>query len=406
MVKSQNKAAYIYILLLMILPIMDSLNGLINGGGNENGISLGIVYRIILVMIGLVYWCIYGISRKNFIYLTIVFSYLILSVVLYYNYYATDYIILLFKLLLPILVTITLVTLYKAKKISITVINKIMDFWTIVFPMTLFLAYFLGIGFSTYGDNSNLTTESVGFKGLYYAQNDISYIIDILYLYIVGKLVKQINAFNVISFVLILLSSIIMGLKGNFLIIVGVTLFYLLKSEKNNSSWGRKFVLLIMIISGAVAGVILFQNDLNKIIERWQYFYNNKNSLLSFITSTRSDRVIPTFSWLKEYLGIFGILVGSGYSYTEVIVPFKFVEMDFFDIFFQIGIIGILLIYGYYLKLYLDNRKTNFYSGAFLLSFVISFLSGHVLETALSGVFLGVICAGMVIGKSKVSLTD
>lgn len=37
---NKKKTVYIYIFLLWILPIMDSLNGFINGGGNENGLSL------------------------------------------------------------------------------------------------------------------------------------------------------------------------------------------------------------------------------------------------------------------------------------------------------------------------------------------------------------------------------
>ncbi|MGX7773665.1 hypothetical protein ACWNPI_00545 [Limosilactobacillus fermentum] len=400
MISSNRRPAYLYIFLLMILPIMDSLNGLINGGGNENGISLGIVYRIVLVVVGLVYWCVYGVDKEDITYLMILFTYLIISAVVYYNYYISTYTILLFKLLLPILVIVTLVSLYRVGKVDINILNRIMNFWTILFPLTLLLAYILGIGFSTYGNNSNLPGESVGFKGLYYAQNDISYVIDILYLYVVNKIVNQINLFNLIGFILVLFSSIIMGLKGNYLIIIAVTIFYLVRIEKDSSTKRRKFVLLIMIVTGIIAGLILFKDDINKIVERWQYFYS-RNGFLSFITSTRSDRIAPTFEWLKDTLGFTGILIGSGYSYTDMIVPYKFVEMDFFDIFFQIGVIGVLLIYGYYLKLYLRNRKTQFYSGAFLLTLLISCLSGHILETALSGVFFGVICAGMIIGKSS-----
>ena len=379
----KNNLAYTYIIILWILPLMDSLNGLINGGGNENGISLGIIYRFVIVIISFSYWLFYGIDRKWFIYFLTLLALLIVSILINNDNDMFSYIILLFKLVLPIIIIITIRCLSNRNLITRENIDFLMNTWVIIFPLTLLIAYALGLGFSTYGDGTSAGGANVGFKGLYYAQNDISYIIDILYLYIMNKLSKKINIRNIIEFLLVLSSSLLMGLKGNFLIILLVTIIYVFKAEKKVSKNLQKILLFSVIIFSIIVFCSIFSDNINAMIARWQYFYN-KNGLISFLTSTRSDRIIPTYNWLIPQLGILGIFMGSGFRYTSVVIS-KFIEMDFFDIFFQLGIIG------------QKNSHVNFYSAALLLTLLISTLSGHVLETALSGVFLGVICGGIIV---------
>lgn len=391
----KNNLAYTYIIILWILPLMDSLNGLINGGGNENGISLGIIYRFVIVIISFSYWLFYGIDRKWFIYFLTLLALLIVSILINNDNDMFSYIILLFKLVLPIIIIITIRCLSNRNLITRENIDFLMNTWVIIFPLTLLIAYALGLGFSTYGDGTSAGGANVGFKGLYYAQNDISYIIDILYLYIMNKLSKKINIRNIIEFLLVLSSSLLMGLKGNFLIILLVTIIYVFKAEKKVSKNLQKILLFSVIIFSIIVFCSIFSDNINAMIARWQYFYN-KNGLISFLTSTRSDRIIPTYNWLIPQLGILGIFMGSGFRYTSVVIS-KFIEMDFFDIFFQLGIIGCFLIYGFYIRIYQKNSHVNFYSAALLLTLLISTLSGHVLETALSGVFLGVICGGIIV---------
>lgn len=405
MKSSQNtkkkKTVYIYIFLLWILPIMDSLNGFINGGGNENGLSLGIVYRFVIVIVSIFYLLIYGINKKYLIYFLSFCTFLVISMAINNGEDSFSYLILLFKLVLPIIIIITIDSLAKKKLFRKEHLTFLMNSWTIIFPLTLLLAYVLGIGFSTYGDGTSMGGRNVGFKGLYFAQNDISYIIDILYLYVMNKIFKHVSPRTIFEYLMVLSSSILMGLKGNYLIIILITIACLFKSESSLSRNFRKTLLFMLIVLSILAFLSFFANEINQIIERWQYFYN-KNSLISFLTSARSDRLAPTFSWLFANYGIVGLLCGSGYNYTNIVIS-KFIEMDPFDIILQLGLIGFIFVYGFYVKLYLNNRNVVFYSTAFLLTLLISTLSGHVFETALSGVFLGVICSGLIIsGENKI----
>ena len=174
----------IYFFLLIILPLMDSLNGLINGGGNENGLSLGIIYRIVIVIVSFSYWLLYGVDRKYLLYFLFVLFYLTISA-LRSSLFLFSYLVLMFKMILPIIIIITLKILYENNIFNKKSITDILNIWQFLFPLTLLIAYVLGIGFATYSSNAtNLSMDSsVGFKGLYYAQNDISYVMDILYYY-------------------------------------------------------------------------------------------------------------------------------------------------------------------------------------------------------------------------------
>ena len=137
----KNNLAYTYIIILWILPLMDSLNGLINGGGNENGISLGIIYRFVIVIISFSYWLFYGIDRKWFIYFLTLLALLIVSILINNDNDMFSYIILLFKLVLPIIIIITIRCLSNRNLITRENIDFLMNTWVIIFPLTLLIAY-------------------------------------------------------------------------------------------------------------------------------------------------------------------------------------------------------------------------------------------------------------------------
>ncbi|MBB1071736.1 O-antigen ligase family protein [Limosilactobacillus reuteri] len=390
----------IYFFLLIILPLMDSLNGLINGGGNENGLSLGIIYRIVIVIVSFSYWLLYGVDRKYLLYFLFVLFYLTISA-LRSSLFLFSYLVLMFKMILPIIIIITLKILYENNIFNKKSITDILNIWQFLFPLTLLIAYVLGIGFATYSSNAtNLSMDSsVGFKGLYYAQNDISYVMDILYYYSLKKLLKRKNIVNIIGYFLSLSSVLLLGLKSGYILVIIITIFMFIQQLKKKRELISSFLFLLFVIVGFIFSFSIFSNDISKVVDRWQYFYQNRTSFFSFLTSMRSDRIVPINNWVNSVYGLIGILFGTGYNYAHIsgsIVP-EIVEMDLIDIYFQIGIIGIILIYGFYFRIYFQNSKTSFYSNAFILTILISTFNGHVFETALSGVFFAIICSGIFI---------
>ena len=80
--------------------------------------------------------------------------------------------------------------------------------------------------------------------------------------------------------------------------------------------------------------------------------------------------------------------MGLGKSYVNA---FKGIEIDIFDIFFSIGIIGIL-IYGYLcFKNIKDFKLKGIYLFTLVLSIMISLVTGHVLNMPNVSIYVGLL---------------
>lgn len=97
------KGTYLLWILLLILPIIDSFNGLLNNGGNKGGISLGIIYRL-MVMLGCALALIaYKVRKRIAIFYALFLGLLILSLSLNSRNMG-QYLNLLVRLVLPLLI--------------------------------------------------------------------------------------------------------------------------------------------------------------------------------------------------------------------------------------------------------------------------------------------------------------
>jgi len=84
------------------------------------------------------------------------------------------------------------------------------------------------------------------------------------------------------------------------------------------------------------------------------------------------------------------------YTKHTVLLGTNIIEMDFFDLFFQLGIVGvveILLFYGRFINI---KRIKSFYTLGVLLSILSGALAGHVFESALSGMVFSMVCVGTI----------
>lgn len=376
----------IYWFLILILPFMDSINGMLNNGGNEGGISLGIIYRVCIMGIAVISYLKDDISKNSFLSLMFVVAIVSVSIVIG-NSRIIEYINIIFRLLLPMIIIVSYESM--SKKTEKNYCNRIFEYWSILFPLTIIVPYVLGLGFNTYG------AGAAGYKGYYFAQNDIGYILAVLYLFIVMQLSEKISIKKLMILLMLLIANLMLGLKSNYLIIVIVTIGYLFFSSRRSGSRLSKMIVVVAIIVGIRIIFKIYSDDINQIITRWNYFYKNRE-FVSFITSARFDRVEPAFYWLKNNFGIIGILFGSGLEYTLHTVKSgsNVIEMDTFDIFFQMGVTGVLIVYGFYIRFLRRYRFKKFYFWAFMFSIIIGALAGHVFESALSGMFFAMICCG------------
>lgn len=375
----------VYYFLLIILPLMDSLNGYMNNGGNDGGLSIGIVYRIIIIFCVVYLWIKNGIKKRQVgILLSIMIVIVISAIIGNGNFFA--YINRIFRLILPIVMVMSYESMNKNYD---GFCYKVFEYWSILFPLTIAVPYLLGWGFNTYGSGA------VGYKGFYYAQNDIGYILAILYMFMMFEISDKFSINKLVRSLVLLAANIMLGLKSNYILMVVLTIGYIFIQSKKHKTQLSKIFVVAVIALGSMAIFRVYSDEINQIITRWDYFYKNRD-LLSFITSARSDRIKPAISWLYSHLGIIGLIFGSGLEYTfhTMTVNNNIIEMDFFDLFFQMGLIGVVLIYGYYFSIFKRYKFRRFYFWAFLLSIAIGFFAGHVLESALSGMFFALICSG------------
>lgn len=397
--KFKIKIEKIFFIMFLILPIIDSINGLINNGGNENGISLGIIYRFTVFLICLLIIYKYSLLKSSFgIFISIILFIFIPQ--LFHSYELEKLFILLFKLILPIVCIETYKSIRSKGLLVEGFVDNLFEWWSIIFPITILLPYFMGIGFNTYGSGS------VGYKGFYYSQNDVGFILPILYIYALSKFIERITIKRIITIFLIMQCSLLIGLKSNYMIIIVITIYYLVKKNKNKGAYKNKLIMILAVIIGLIGIFYLYSEQIQMIYNRWIYFSSMRN-FASFMTSARSDRILPTLFYINKNYSILYFIFGTGLGYTNANFG-QFIEMDFFDVYFQLGFVGLVFILSYYFSLYFRNRKKesnkSFYNIAFLVTMVISFLAGHVLESALSGMFLSMICCGLIGDKTDLTI--
>lgn len=258
----------------------------------------------------------------------------------------------------------------------------------------------IGLGYPMYD------TGSIGSKGFFYAGNEISALLLILSSVISFHLwhIKQNKLhyviFNIINMFVGLLISSKTGILGSFLIF---SLIPLQKLEpKLKLKYIKSFFLSILLIIPLVLyGIYKFILN-SDILLRFSFFWE-KLDFFTFIMSNRN-------TFVKEMLDIYHYkfsflekLIGGGQTYYEELNS-NIIEIDFIDIYFAYGLIGISLFVFSILVLYKHskflaavyaNRYARLSTFILVLITVLSCMSGHVYNSGIAGVFLGYVLALM-----------
>ena len=146
-------------------------------------------------------------------------------------------------------------------------------------------------------------------------------------------------------------------------------------------------VLLILIVPS-----LLEQTGL---VNKYTYVFENRD-LIRIIFSGRTNAVQATFQDFIDSNNIVKWFIGkSGY---------ETIEMDFFNTLFSYGLFGIIIIYSFFFyliaiplkRLFIRNDMYN-YSYAKLVLYInlliltISTIAGHIVFSAMTGPFLGIV---------------
>lgn len=368
----------LFFLLLMLTPIIDTINGFMLQGEETTNLSLGTLYRTIILCC-IMYKCL---KIKSFFTCGVILLYfpIVGAIRGIEEGELVGCLTYAIKWIFPILL---ILYLYKnvcdCEKTQIW-LKKCFDFWSWYVPVSLIIEYILDLGVATY--------HTVGFKGLYYSTNDIAFVLISVYIYsLYDLLFINVNIKNLIKCILIFAGIIILSTKSSIIFSILILVYFLIRITKITRT---KKVGVGLISLGIIAVVYyLNENFISAIIDRYVFMWESsfRNNLLEqaliFATSGRIERISLFFLQLCDSQApVISILFGW-------IIPdnVHVIEMDWIDLITQYGVTGFgieLMIYCYFIKIALRYPVRPYWEGV-IIGLIYSLLAGHVISGALSG---------------------
>ena len=383
MIRIRVNTINIFKYLLIIMPLVDTFNGMILRGGNA---GIGPLYRVIVFFISILLLQKYNKSRRSIkLFASFVCIVVIQLMMGFYNGYEISNVLICIKLFMPIIIIDVIWEMYKKKKISTDYIYQIITSISIITPFTIIIPYILGIGYHTYDSYA-------GYLGFYYATNEISFVISTCILFLIVNLSDNISTKFVFLLVLNFTSVLLIGTKSAIAISGVSMLLFIWKMvfSKKKIGFLKKICFLFIVVISVSWGLHLFSSNLEAIFNRWMYGrtqYSNE-SIFFFLTSGRTGRLITSVESFFERSAI-TILFGQGLSAANF--GGLYTEMDYFDLLFGAGLVGLVIIivlYSYYLK----RIKLSFWPVIIVsFTFILIFAGGHVLYAGLGGMMYSLI---------------
>lgn len=387
-----NKIISLILMILVIFqPLMDALTYL-QIRYSFNFLSISSIIRTITLCLIILYLLFTKDKRKEIWFLLIYFiAYLGIQSLILNNDFSNSLNSILTIFYLPSIIIFL-------NKVNID--KKYFNLKIVMFTYLIYLNLIIVPYLFKYGNYANNFYEGKnGFYGLFYGGNEISNILVIMLPLVIEYLIQEKSYFLIgLTFIELLLCIYLVGTKTLILGSIIISIYFLFKylrpvyksldNRKKYSLW----TLLILLIIGTI--ILLPKMAVTKnIIRAINYYGFNLSNIFSL---NGLDKLI--FSSRLEVLGkvinlylnspLINILMGLGKSYVST---FKGIEIDIFDIFFSIGIIGIL-VYGYLcLKNIKDVKLKGIYLFTFILSIMISLVTGHILNTPNVSIYVGLL---------------
>ncbi len=396
----------------IFLPILDVITSIITRSFNMP-VTPGVIVKGIFMMLMFIYVILSKSKYRKislFINLFTVFFVLIYFILkpelLSLNYIITEFTYLYKVIYFPVIFT-GLLCLYDDISFNKSEINKIM--WINLFLMTLLLI----VPFITKTAISTYPTDYKGYVGWFFAGNEISNIMVLLYPFIFLSIE---NHFKILLIPFSIVALFTIGTKVSLwgLLIVNIinVLYFLIKTRISKETITSIIITIICILfipysyvtyntkdiikelkpkpvqtivieKSKAEKVNTIMNDMNKFYEK-----NQTTKILKKFLSGRDIYLANTLNIYKDNTNTYKKLFGIGYSNTEKINDNnidKLIEIDILDAYFHIGLVGLIVMFSPYLIsliLIIKTKKKITLNSVYLtlilaLAFGISTLSGH-----------------------------
>jgi len=256
----------------------------------------------------------------------------------------------------------------------------------------------LGIGYSQYDGPEG---QGIGGRGFFFAGNEVAGIF-VLFGGVCWHLSKEWKGLvRGFFFIFLLILGVLNTSKTAILgILIIIVLLEIPKFFSKKLSLGRFLGLVLLpVFSVVIVGLIFWGVQATGLIDRILFFYERMD-LVTFILSGRNQMVTAALSFYPTMYSFWDYLFGIGnLEFLGLMGQFNgephTIEIDFFDLLFMNGWLGMGLIIGIYFFIFLRGffwprgiEKSPMLPINFTL-LLISLMAGHIFNSAMLGISLG-----------------
>ena len=256
-------------------------------------------------------------------------------------------------------------------------------------------------------------TFEIGSKGLFYAGNEVSAVLLILSSFLMYwyQLYDKKMLFFIIGVLAILIGLYLTSKTAILGTIFTFLYFFIFNPNRKKRSIKNlvSFLLSFFILLPTGLYFIVKYLKTSDVMERFSYFWNELD-IYTFLLSNRNTFLFDFIEIFKKEYNVIEMIIGVGQSTFETLNHNHIIELDFFDIYFAYGAIGVLLFLFYISFLLIQskikslNRKTYLFSSyskyIAILLIALSFLSGHIFNSGMAAIYMGCVFSLMYY-KSK-----
>ena len=133
-------------------------------------------------------------------------------------------------------------------------------------------------------------------------------------------------------------------------------------------------------------------------MQRFAFFWKELD-FFTFILSNRNTFLFDFFEIFKKEYNIIEMIIGVGQSTFETLNNDHIIELDFFDIYFAYGVIGVFLFLSYISFIVIKSKLKSINKKMFIFSpytgyisillILLSFLSGHIFNSGMAAIYMG-----------------
>lgn len=390
----------IVMLILILTPFIDIINGIINMKFNSS-LSIGQVIRILILLVSILIILSMKKAKKKWKVISLLsLMFFIIQVLMMYLIGKTTSIMVDISMIMKMYMLISILCMINCcideRIISKSDIEKVIKLSIRIIPSSILVSSIFNMSFSSYNDSNS------GIKGMFIATNTITIVLIILFILSIYFYYSK-NG-GIIDVIIVCMTLLIIGSKSSFIFAIFTIVMVILFNGKNRLKTALSVIAITLII--VILSNIFLKDTFENIMLRQQYFLDDairNDTMMQFLLSGRTLFLEIAFEAFKKSISLGHILWGMGSCNMQSLIGslysassgLKGIEMDLFDIFFSYGLIGVIFTYGIFFSMFryrAKNKQNNFFINLCLvLILIFSILGGHVFTEAMSVTYVSII---------------